>query len=548
MLVPNTSVHRVRGVLGVLALLLGSCSREPEPITPSVAPRPLTSPSSASEVQTVVVAQPPTTPTFALPYPHAAWRLAGASELENVVLWFSQILIRHAASRNEVSFNLAYWSSALPAATRSREQALELARALARQVAESPAIFAELARQHSEDLPRRDEGGAMGGVQAAQLQAWPQVLDTLAALTPGQTSEVVESPYGFHIFYREAPPPEQVVSGAHIVIGHDQAQWLALYSRGERPRRSRDEALAMARDVYAQACSAPGRFAELVVRYSEHRDAVIGGDFGAWSTREPSAFAPRMKRLRELDVGEIGAPIETHLGFEIVQRTTPRPRAQFRARLLIYPPPTLGSGPPDDTAERDLLTRANALVESLANDRARFEELAAGADILQWEDGRGIPGLSLLLPGLRPLEIARSAVASEYGPVIAQRLNPEPVVAKRFSTELPAPREPDVVRFLADLPVSEAATFLRATAEYARATLVLTDEVAERLRSVHDVDGRIHDSSFPDVRLAFYRRILDDTRQLLPPEGYSRYRADLNVHVRDILLGGSSDPSAELGL
>jgi hypothetical protein len=534
----NLRVQPPRAYLGLCVLLLASCSREPEPVSPHRAATLQPAPAGQS-------ASSAAQPSFELPYPRASWRLAPASELSDVVLWFSQILIRHADARNEVSFNLAYWSSALPPATRSREQALERARQLAQQAALNPAGFADLARRYSEDLPRRDEGGAMGGVQASQIVVWPQVLDALAAIAPGQTSRVVESPYGFHIFLRSAPPAEQVLSGAHIVIGHDQAKWLGVYARGERASRSRDEALALSRELQARARSAPERFAELVDQYSEHRDAVVGGDFGAWSTREPSAFAPRMKRLRELQIGEVGPPIETHLGFEVIQRTAPRPRAQFRARVFVHSGP-LSSGPPDAAAERELLEQANALAPSLADHPARFEQLAG--EVLQWEDGRGIPGLSLLLPALHPGQITRSAVASEYGPVIAQRLEPEPVSAKRFATELPAPERPDAERFLADLSAQELEGFLQATVQHARATLGLSDAVAERLRGVHQLRGRFADDALPELRLSLIHDLLEQTRQLLPADAYARYRADLDEHVQGLLLHPASDSQAPLGL
>lgn len=542
--VRKMSVHTFGKWLSLLVILVSGCSREREPDAHGLTPSAATAPGPESTASSPRSGPP----SFVLPYPRASWRLAVSAELDDVVLWFSQILIRHADARNGVSFNMAYWYSVPPPATRSRAQALELARGIAQQAAQDPTAFAALAREYSEDPPRRDEGGVMGGVAASQIELWPQVLDTLAALAPGQTSQVVESPYGFHVFYRAAPPPEQVLSGSHIVIGHDRAQWLGVYARGERPTRSREEALALARDVYAQARSEPSRFAELVNKYSEHRDAVVAGDFGAWSTREPSSFAPRMKRLGELDVGDVGSPIETHLGFEIIQRTALRQRAQFRARLLVYPPPTLGSAPPDNAAtERDLLAQANQLLTSLASDPARFDQLAAGAAVDQWQEGRGIPGLTSLLPALRPGQLAPSAVESEYGPIIAQRLEPEPVIAKRFATELPAPDQPDVVRFLAGLSARAAETFLRATAEHARATLTLTDADAEQLRQVHELQGRVDADTGTTARLALYEGILEDIRQLLAADGYARYRADLNAQVRDTLLAAPTGAS-ELGL
>ena len=223
-------------------------------------------------------------PVFETPYPRAAWRLVKADELERVVIWLSQILVRHADVRNEVSFNLGYWSSVLPPSTRCRRDALVLAQQVAEQAGQDPKRFPELVRQYSEDLTSRDEAGALGGYKASVLMLWPQVLDALAAIRPGQTSKVVETKYGFHIFYRAAPPPEEVMSGKHILIGHEKAPWLEVFARDTVRSRSREAALVLANDLYRRASAEPERFGELVNEYSEHQDAVVGGDFGAWYT------------------------------------------------------------------------------------------------------------------------------------------------------------------------------------------------------------------------------------------------------------------------
>jgi PPIC-type PPIASE domain len=537
-------------LLSSLVLLLGGCRGEQQPVIPG-SPASAAPESVRAELAVAPTASPEArAPALELPYPRAAWRLAPQAQLDDVVLWFSQILIRYAGARDEVSFNLAQWFSVPPPATRSREQALALAQQIAQLTAADPTRFAELARQNSEDLPRREEGGAMGGVQASQIAVWPQVLDALAALAPGQTSKVVETRYGFHVFLRSAPPPEQVLSGAHIIIGHDRAQWLGFFARKERPTRSREDALALARDVYARARSEPGRFAELVNEYSEHLDARDAGDFGAWSTREPIAYALRRKRLQELAVGEVGAPIETHLGFEIIQRSAPRARPQFRARVLLVSPPTLSTEAPSDGPSEgaDLRERANALAQSFAREPARFAEPSVRAGVLQWQDGRGIAGLSALLAGLQPGQVASSALLSEFGPVIAQRLEPEPIVPKAFATELPAPEQPDVEHFLAGLEPDGSQSFLRALAERARDELGLTGTTAQRLRELHELRGQVDDTSLLDARLAAFHGILEGTQHLLEPNDYTRYRADLNRRVREQLLGAPADSLAEQGL
>jgi hypothetical protein len=238
-------------------LLLGGCNREQLPIVPGSPASPVPAAVQTEPAVPATASSEAAPPPLELPYPRAAWRLAPQAELDDVVLWFSQILIRHTGSRGEVSFNVAQWFSVPPPATRSRAQALALAQQIAQQAAADPTRFPELARQYSEDLPRREEGGAMGGVQASQIMVWPQVLDALAAIAPGQTSKVVETRYGFHVFLRSAPPPERALSGAHIIIGHDRAQWLGFFARKERPDAEPGGSVGTgARRVHAGACGA----------------------------------------------------------------------------------------------------------------------------------------------------------------------------------------------------------------------------------------------------------------------------------------------------
>lgn len=482
-------------------------------------------------------------------YPCASWRLADPSALAPVVIWFSQILIRHAQARGAVSFNLAYWSS-VSAATRSRVAALALAQRVAEQAARAPERFSELARQYSEDLPSRDEGGSRGGLSALQLRAWPRVLDALSALGTGQTSRVVETRYGFHIFYRSAPPREQNVSGAHIVIGHDQAQWLAVFARGNGRQRTRDEALSLANDIYRQALADPERFDELVQRHSEHRDAIASGDFGSWSTREFSSFAPRMTRLEQLAVGRVGAPIETHLGFEIIRRTPSRPRAQYRAALLVFPVGELGIGAPksaEPAVRASAREKAEAVATLLGQDASRFDRLEAEIRVAQWQEGRENHDLSAALAKLRPGGITPAPFESEDGFILARRLELEPVQPAPFGTELPEPDEQALERFLASGPPDVVRLFLRGVALRASQVLALSSAVDQRLGSLHDLDARLRDETAPEARRSALAEMLDGTRALLGAATYARYRTRLSRDAAELLLPNALDPDAELG-
>ena len=486
--------------------------------------------------------------TFVTPYPRARWRLAAPRELEPVVLWFSQILIRHRDARDEVSFSLSGWASVPAPSTRSRAEALELAERIAAEADRDPSHFAELARQHSEDLPRRAEGGDFGGVSAPQLESWQQVLDALAALRPGRTSRVVETRYGFHVFHRAEPPPEETVSGAHIVIGHEQAPWLAIFARRPVPVRTREEAERLAWEIYERARAAPGRFAELVSQYSEHRDALLGGDFGEWSTREPTPWPQRIRRLRASAVGDVAPPIEGHLGFEIVMRTPPRPRARYAARLLAFPVDLSTDLLKTDGTERAVaFARAGeALIQARLNPGALD---AMGASWVQWHEGRGIPELTLSLARLQPGELSPEPVDSEVGVVIAQRLQPQPAAAPPAPrTELPEPERPDLELLIGSDWAPDFVPFLQGVAARAQAELELTEPLAAQLRRVHDVTDR----TFPDgdlgARFEAFNDVLAGTKELLGAAAYESYVALLHRIAAEVLLGAPADSPMERGL
>ena len=497
---------------------------------PDSSPGPFPGPSTAA--QDAVVDPASASPAPVLPYPRGAWRLADPRALGQVVLWFSQIVIRHADARPEVSFSPAYWLSIIEA-TRTRAQALSLAQQVAAQAARDPASFPELARRYSEDLSSRDEGGALGGITADQISRWPQVLDALAALKPGETSQVVESPYGFHIFYRSAPPPEEHRSGAHIVIGHDRALWGWMFARGDRPPRTRDEALALANDIYRQAKAAPERFAELVQRDSEHRDAVTKGDIGSWSTREPSYFPPRARRLAELSIGEVGAPIETHLGFEIIQRTPDHARGRYRAAVLLTPVGSVDSnapGRPDAAARAEAHAQAEATALRLLADPAAFDALGSAVQLWEWEEGRECPELTLALDQLQVGQLTPTPVDTRDGFILARRLPAAPAPEEAFETELPTPTPGALAELIGSLALDDARKFLQAFVAREAPALGLPSDSTRRLEALHELPT-LGDGAEPGLRARASSDLFERTESLLGAERYARYQAALAQSV-----------------
>lgn len=82
--------------------------------------------------------------------------------------------------------------------TRTREEARVKAEALLLRLREN-ADFAELARAES-DSPSASRGGDLGRFTRAQME--PTFARAAFALAPGETSGVVETPFGFHIIVR----------------------------------------------------------------------------------------------------------------------------------------------------------------------------------------------------------------------------------------------------------------------------------------------------------------------------------------------------------
>ena len=81
--------------------------------------------------------------------------------------------------------------------TARRQEARLMAEALHQQVTTSPESFSDVARDNSTDEATADRGGLLGFI--ARGQTAPSFEEALFGLQPQEISEVVESPFGFHI-------------------------------------------------------------------------------------------------------------------------------------------------------------------------------------------------------------------------------------------------------------------------------------------------------------------------------------------------------------
>jgi peptidyl-prolyl cis-trans isomerase NIMA-interacting 1 len=102
----------------------------------------------------------------------------------------SHILIRYAGAMRTTA-----------EVTRTKDEAKKLAEQVASKVKARGADWVALADQYTEDPSGKGRGGKLGTFPKGRMV--PEFDQPLFALKPGETSGVVESPFGFHIIYRE---------------------------------------------------------------------------------------------------------------------------------------------------------------------------------------------------------------------------------------------------------------------------------------------------------------------------------------------------------
>jgi hypothetical protein len=476
------------------------------------------------------------------PYPPGRWRLVTRKALEPVVIWVSHILVRHAQAADEESFSFADWKSVDPPVTRTRAEALDRAREIADLARLRPEQFPELARLHSEDITNREQGGSLGGLRASQLLFWPQVLDAFAAIRPGEVSEPVETRFGFHIFLRQAPPPEETLSGQHIVISHDRVKWSAMTTcKDELPRRTREEALSLATTIFLAVQAQPESFADAVQRYSEDCDVAAGGDFGSWSAREVAPFERRLEVLRILAPGQTAPPRETHVGFEIIRRTPERRRPRLAAELIaIHFDPWAAESEPN--SKQSALRNALEVARELEDRPARFVEfqrMYCCAEPFAWNQGREPPGLRSVLSSLKAGETSFQPVRTPGAYTLVRKLDPTDFAIPTPSMaelELPSPKRVPLRSLIGSLPFDVATKNLSRLSDESAGALGLSPDVTRQLSALLGDWAATSEALTPNQREDLLELAIEESRVLMAPDLHARYTAALEAGMAESVL------------
>jgi hypothetical protein len=531
-------------VIATLAIAAGCKSRsgvgEPRPAGPSVAAKP----------------GAPVDPNAPFRYPPGRWRLAPPEELNRVVLFASHILIRQSEKPSaQAPFGVAKWLPLPPAPSRSRSEALSLARSVRASAARDPAKFSELAREFSDDVVTRAQGGSLGGISAGQTS--PALLDVLAAVKPGQVSEVVESEIGFHIVYHRPPPEPVEVAGRRIVIGYADAPWLRYAKRTpEPPTRSREAALVLAENLIGRLRDGRESFDHAVAEYSEHRDAEQGGDLGVWSNRERTDLPREIESLAALQVNGLSEPIDSRWGIEILKRVAVEKRLRYAVNTIkINFDDSLPAAA--DWSKQRSRERAKSIAATLRRDPSRFgafQREYCCKRVEQWTEGRGPLGTTAALGHIGFGETTDEPIEVVPQFVIYQRLDPEQQEGPLDAVfDLPQPDAPDLENLVKGSAREGLARYIRTLEHRGAEVLRLRGEHERRFAALHEVlAGQLAATDDPDARIDALKRALTDLRDAIGAEDFASY-LDLVKHsvARDVLqfggtLGsGSSDARAQ---
>jgi peptidyl-prolyl cis-trans isomerase SurA len=168
------------------------------------------------------------------------------------------------------------------------------------------ANFAQVAATYS-DAPDATKGGDLGWRASGRLPSL--FLDALEKLHPGEVSDILRSPNGFHIvklLEKRGKAAAQGVQQTHV-------RHILLRAReGLSEAEARDRLQRLRERIVAG-----GDFAELAKLHSEDASATKGGDLG-WVA--PGDTVPEFERvMNSLRENEVSQPIQTPFGWHLVQ-------------------------------------------------------------------------------------------------------------------------------------------------------------------------------------------------------------------------------------
>lgn len=195
--------------------------------------------------------------------------------------------------------------NALPNVTRTKEEARARAQE-ARGKILGGADFAAVAKAYSDDASGA-RGGDLGGFEDGTMVK--PFEDAVHALKVGELSDLVETPFGFHVIQRE---PLVEIKASHLIV-----TWAGAERAPAGVGRSKEEAKARAEAAVAKL-QGGAAWTDVVREFSDGPAKDDAGDLG-WFGR--GQLAPALDNAAfDLDIGATSGVVETPRGYHILRR------------------------------------------------------------------------------------------------------------------------------------------------------------------------------------------------------------------------------------
>ncbi len=237
--------------------------------------------------------------------------MAGVAQDTPAKLNVAHILIQHADSERGTKD-----------ITRTKVEALKLAMEVADMARPENADFGVLAKEYS-DGPSAANGGDLGNFKPKDMVK--SFSTATIKLKIGETSDPVESRFGYHVILRKSLVED--LSAAHILI-----QFSGSARAKPSINRSKAEALVLATDITKQARTKGADFAALTANYSDGQSGPKRGDLGTFTPQQ--MVREFSQATSSLKIGAVSDPVETQFGYYVILRKA-LPQTISASRILV---------------------------------------------------------------------------------------------------------------------------------------------------------------------------------------------------------------------
>ncbi len=200
-----------------------------------------------------------------------------------------------------------------------------------------------------------------------------------------------------------APGAPEQYAGAHILVAYKG-------SKRAKPTitRTKEEALARAKELAKKAAAPGADFAKLAGENSDGPSAARGGSLGMWQKgRMVPAFDAAIGKLA---IGAISEPVETDFGYHVMKRE-PLPEVRSGAHILIAYKGAMRAKPTITRTKEEAQKKAKELAAKAKAKPESFAELAKansdgpsgprGGNLGTWPKGRMVPEFDKAIDGMK---------------------------------------------------------------------------------------------------------------------------------------------------